>query len=459
MGNKKLSINIRIRFKKILSILMISLFMLIIAIVGNGVKSSEISLEEQEEAIYISDSEGFIIISDRLMEILSGEESISNKEDIVINFPMGSEIIMRDDAYYLEAEDLRIRLHANYPLFTNDGAYIYLYNKGLTLVNDKLDSIAGETGSYISGGLLYNKEKERDSQEDMIILKLSDRLGFSLREISIELWDSFIDIPLHSLILWNNRSISYINIYDDNVQVNVINITDPTSMINYCDQRISYTSFLNSLEGRENKTVRAEKSQIKDEIYQYYMSNKYIYSGDKMFHWIGDGYFMETDEGRYIVSDSPLYMTKGSRIILPADYLMVQPRLYLMNRASALSEITRDEHAVYIETADNQTSHTELFLFNGSNTYIFFDYSELYWSDNSVALTPLSFVIVDGDGTIGIYNYENDEYLIYEAHGYQDVYVKLESGIRVNLSRDILYRPDGQEIILFKLPSLLDEAK
>lgn len=458
IGNRFPTIKNRI-FINMIFLLTLIIMMIVIFVVGRDIFTSPQKTPEQQETIYVADSEGFAIINPTINDILSEGLKVNSRDEIINYFPLGSKLILKDNEYYMESEDIKIKLDMNYPLFTNDGAYLYLYNDGFTLVNDRLDSKGIKKGSYISGGALFNADKISDSDENIILLKLSNGLFFSLEEISIEIWNTVIDIPLHSLILWDRSSISYINIYNDTMTVNQADISDATAMINYSDQKISYSLFYEGLNNPVKKLERVNKLLIKEELYQYYMSYKYIYSGDKVFHRISNGYYMEFDGGRYIISEDPLYMTDNKKIVLPADYLLVQPKLYLMSRASALSEITIDEHAVYITSGDNQTSHTDIFLFNGDSKYIFFDNSELYWSDTTITLSPLSTVIVEGNGTVEIYDYDNDDYLVYEADGYEEIHVKTESGIIVNLSKDIMYRADRQELILFNNPSLLEEIK
>lgn len=65
----------------------------------------------------------------------------------------------------------------------------------------------------------------------------------------------------------------------------------------------------------------------------------------------------------------------------------------------------------------------------------------------------------DSNGNIDIYNYENEEYVTEQIQGYQDVFVKLKDGATLNLSNDIMYCLDGQEFMLFKHPSLLNEVQ
>jgi hypothetical protein len=68
-------------------------------------------------------------------------------------------------------------------------------------------------------------------------------------------------------------------------------------------------------------------------------------------------------------------------------------------------------------------------------------------------------VTTDSNGNIDIYNYENEEYVTEQIQGYQDVFVKLKDGATLNLSNDIMYRLDGQEFMLFKHSSLLNEVQ
>lgn len=438
------------------SVLSLLIMMLIIIITGSIIlRPEERPVEHKAGPVYEFDSEGFVLAGDRLLAILSGEQDAQGWDEVKYCFPSNSSLILKEGFYYIEAEDISIRLDKSYPLFINEGSYIYLYHNDFILVNEQLDTISGKMGSYISGTGLFNEEKIRDIKDIIIALQLPGELYIGLDEFKLEIFDKEGIIPRNSIILWKSDSISYINLYDENMTVNSVKITDPTAMISFSWQRISYQSFYERLNSQGEQAGRIEKLLIAEELYQYYMANKYIYAGDKTFYRINNKYCMETDEGRYIISDEPLYVTAEKRIILPADYVLVQPRLYMMNRTTALSEITMDTNAVYIKGNGELNTFSELFLYNGEDTYIFFDYLEIYWGEKKLEISPFSFVIADSNGQVDIYNYESDEFITEQVQGYQDVCVKLEDGATLNMSKDIMYRLDGQEFMLFKYPSLL----
>lgn len=449
-----------INMVRVWSVLSVLIMMLIIIIAANVIlKPEEEPVEHKEEPEYVFDSEGFVLASDRLYAILSGEQKPQGWDEVKCSFPSASSLILKDGIYYIETEETSIRLDNSYPLFINEGSYIYLYHNDFKLINEQLESIGSKMGSYISGTGLFNEEKVRDIKDIIIALRLPCELYIGLDDFRLELWDREMVIPRDSVILWRSDSISYINLYDESMTVNTVKISDPTAMMNFSRQRISYRSFCDRLENQGSGSERIEKLLITEELYQYYMANKFIYAGDKTFYKINDDYCMETGDGRYIINDAPLYVTDEKRIILPADYVLVQPRLYLMNRATALSDITMDANAVYINYNGQLSSFTELFLYNGKDTYIFFDNLELYWGDKKLEISPLSYVMTDSNGYIDIYNYKNDEYITEHIQGYQDVFVKLKDGATINLSKDIMYRVDGQEFMLFKNPSLLNEVQ
>jgi hypothetical protein len=450
----------KINMIKAWSVLSLLIMMLIIIIIGKIIlKPEEKSTEKESSLIYEFDSEGFVLASDRLFAILSGEQSPKGWDEIKRSFSSAGRLVLVDGNYYIETEEVSIKLDKSHPLFINDGSYIYLYHNDFKLVNEQLDTIAGRKGGYISGSGLFNEKKTREIKDIIIALQLYGELYMGLEPFKLEIWDKTMVIPMNSIVLWRPDSISYINLYDDSMTVNTIKISDPTAMINFCWQRLSYSSFFEKLINQGGQADRIEKLFIQEELYQYYMSNKYTYSGDKSFYRISGGYCMESDEGRNIISDEPLYVSGERKIILPADYVLVQPKLYTMNRASALSEITMDTNAVYIKSYNDQAAFTDLFLYNGKDTYIFFDYLEIYWGEKKVGITPFSFVTTDSNGNIDIYNYENEEYVTEQIQGYQDVFVKLKDGATLNLSNDIMYCLDGQEFMLFKHPSLLNEVQ
>ena len=238
----------KINMIKAWSVLSLLIMMLIIIIIGKIIlKPEEKSTEKESSLIYEFDSEGFVLASDRLFAILSGEQSPKGWDEIKRSFSSAGRLVLVDGNYYIETEEVSIKLDKSHPLFINDGSYIYLYHNDFKLVNEQLDTIAGRKGGYISGSGLFNEKKTREIKDIIIALQLYGELYMGLEPFKLEIWDKTMVIPMNSIVLWRPDSISYINLYDDSMTVNTIKISDPTAMINFCWQRLSYSSFFEKL--------------------------------------------------------------------------------------------------------------------------------------------------------------------------------------------------------------------
>jgi hypothetical protein len=141
--------------------------------------------------------------------------------------------------------------------------------------------------------------------------------------------------------------------------------------------------------------------------------------------------------------------------MLPCDYTLLQPKLFLTHKLPAMTQITAGEGAIYTAWSDVRKTYSDIIAFDGVDTYLFFNDTEVIWGDESYSLPPFSFAEIGEDGSIGLYNYDTAEYLNYYTDSSSKVQAIVAGDITLNLSDDILYRPDGQEQLLFSNPSLL----
>lgn len=90
-----------------------------------------------------------------------------------------------DGNYYIETEEVSIKLDKSHPLFINDGSYIYLYHNDFKLVNEQLDTIAGRKGGYISGSGLFNEKKPVKSRILLLLCSFMVSFIWDLSHLSL----------------------------------------------------------------------------------------------------------------------------------------------------------------------------------------------------------------------------------------------------------------------------------
>src|SRR5690606_39116574 len=145
--------------------------------------------------------------------------------------------------------------------------------------------------------------------------------------------------------------------------------------------------------------------------------------------------------------------------MLTSVYSIMQPNLALTNRVGINSIIYLDDDGrYYVDNTQATVRVADFFLFDGKDTYIFFEPTEISWDENVIEISPFSYITVKSNRSIELFDRNSESYRVLET-GVSYVFAKLSKGSSINLSSDILIRSDGQEQFLFLQPNLLEDLK
>ncbi|MDF2844835.1 MAG: hypothetical protein K0R00_3261 [Herbinix sp.] len=416
--------------------------------------------EEQDNAHNPLAGSGLAMVNNRITDLMTGVSTEEARNKAFFEFTENSKLTQEGNNYFLQIEKGRQQINKEYPLLIDNGAFYYLYHSEFILITNSFEKIAATPYTYLSEGKVFNQQKHRDGDKNIILLGLPNGYYMNSQKIDILNGDSIESIEINSIIQFGENQISYCNLHDNKLKLYKIEMTDFMTKVELQDTELSYSAFYNHLvTDNAVASQRIDKVTLSSDIYQYFIETRYEYLGDKNFYYTGQGYFMEHAAERFLLESAPMYFAEGSKLLLPSDYVLVQPSKYQMNKLSAMTEVFFQDEIVYATTGEEKRTFRDIVLFDGQDTYIFFNDTELSWEEESITITPLSSVTVTADGKLEVYNYAAAEYMTYQLGGYQEVLATITGNTKFNLSQDILYRPDGQEQILFSEPSLLRNAE
>lgn len=197
---------------------------------------------------------------------------------------------------------------------------------------------------------------------------------------------------------------------------------------------------------------------ISGTVYQYEEKEKKEYTGNNQFYLGNEGVELTNETTQVVLKDVPLYDSTGSKVLLTSTMSLVQPKLYLTNRVNPLTIIYKRNRDIVLEYDGIEKEMNDFFLYDGKDSYLFFEKAVLNWNGKIVSLDSFSFVTVQYGESITYYNPKLQEYIT-ETCTDTNISITLESGYQINLSTDILYRDDGFEQMLFARPDLLEELQ
>lgn len=197
---------------------------------------------------------------------------------------------------------------------------------------------------------------------------------------------------------------------------------------------------------------------IHQDLFQYTAEGRTDYIGTSVITKSEKGCILENNEKLYELDATPLYFTNEKHIILPRVVSIIQPELSLFNRVSNMSEVYEEKGNYYVENEKVTVKVSDFFLYDGRDTYLFFEPVTISWDNNYIDLKPFSYITVKYNQYIECFNRETEEYSVIET-GTCKVTTKMACGSIVNLSTDIISRENGQEQMLFLQPNLLENLK
>lgn len=195
---------------------------------------------------------------------------------------------------------------------------------------------------------------------------------------------------------------------------------------------------------------------VRQHVYQHTSSGRVLYPAGSRVIKSGGGCVLESSGRMYELDRTPLYFKDEDRLLITNTVSIVQPVLSLTNRVANMSQVYEKDGVYYVANEKDSVKVDDFFLFDGKDTYIFFEAAAVEWDGNTLDISPFSYITVRYNQSIVYYDRETGSYADIKT-GMSNVSVRMECGASINLSTDILYREDGQEQMLFLQPNLLED--
>lgn len=202
-----------------------------------------------------------------------------------------------------------------------------------------------------------------------------------------------------------------------------------------------------------NKT---SQMKINEKTYQFFHDQPFEFNEDTLLHINEDSSLQLIVEKNEIdVDNSPLYISEKDEFITTVDYILVN---YENAKQTYIPNLTRFSIEDKLLKTENHLSYdTEnCFLFDGRNTYIILNDMILNLFGEEVAIGALSFIEVDPNNNIRLYNYSKNEMKYYKFNDENISLVNLDKTCVINLFYDSLVAIHGQDVLLFTSPKELE---
>lgn len=195
---------------------------------------------------------------------------------------------------------------------------------------------------------------------------------------------------------------------------------------------------------------------VDSKIYQVVDSDYIFYDYPTTVKKQGEKCVLTKEDYEISLASTPLYYSGKDMIIVPDVYAIIQPSISSNKKVENLSQIYKTESGYMVESESGQHEAKDFFLYDGRNTYIFFEETTITCGEKTVTISPFSYVVASYNGAVDVFNPEQSSCTKLSSIG-QDAYVLLSDGTKLNVTMDVLYKTDGQEQMLFVQPGNLSE--
>ncbi|MCQ2506038.1 MAG: hypothetical protein MJ113_02545 [Lachnospiraceae bacterium] len=155
---------------------------------------------------------------------------------------------------------------------------------------------------------------------------------------------------------------------------------------------------------------------------------------------------------------TPLYYDDGNGMVLTKTFAIIRPNLYLNHKIDSLTKVFARDDTYFVEKEGKEIEVYDFFLFDGKNTYIFFDETTITIGDNVLTLPSFTYIEAVHNRNLRIFEPVSKTISDYDISNTK-VIVRMRDNTLVNVALDTITRTNRQEQMLFIQPSLLEDIK
>lgn len=191
-------------------------------------------------------------------------------------------------------------------------------------------------------------------------------------------------------------------------------------------------------------------------MYQYFSGVKTSYTGKVTLINDGDITKVESNEGIMDINDAPIYYQDvDNKVLITKNMQLFFPHLFNKNyKLKYFTNVFYDTEmsSSYFEDGKKNVFLEDAFLYDGNNMYLFLTDISVQVLDEKYDLSPLSYVVVNYQGEVEIYDKKADKYHMIELCE-KDVLANLGE-YTINLSTDTVSNGDNSRLLMKSVDGL-----
>lgn len=196
----------------------------------------------------------------------------------------------------------------------------------------------------------------------------------------------------------------------------------------------------------------ANKLVIKDaNVYSVVGGSANVYTGTvTLKHDKDNKSEISANDSHLILDATPIYFKDQKKVLFPQNMEIVfyneKNKMFKLNYYATIEQ---KDNMMAIMDKNYKASKSDFFLFDGSDTYVFFEKTKIVYGNANVVIPPFSYITNIYNNKLIIYNYENGKYNEFPIRG-KKVFAVMENNNEIDLNTDTLKTNDQQQLLLIK---------
>lgn len=182
------------------------------------------------------------------------------------------------------------------------------------------------------------------------------------------------------------------------------------------------------------------------EVYQYFSGVKMEYMAKISRNKKNVILEYENKDSVVSLDSTPVYVKDKGNVIFPKEMSIIFPLKTEQYKINALSEIYEESGLYYLNIRNLNDTYDYVFFYDGGNLYFFVDNVTLVVGNETIELSPLSYVIASYLNFVYYYDYENDTYGMIDISNNAEVIVKNDY-MTINVASDEIVYKDGLALL------------
>lgn len=197
------------------------------------------------------------------------------------------------------------------------------------------------------------------------------------------------------------------------------------------------------------------KYKLGNTAVQYYAGQNYPIGQDAyLSRGLDDMTILVDSTGEKAMSSLVIY-EEDNKMILPQDMVYYDPRNNYFKKVEALTEIICKDTGIIAKKGNKEFHLSPGFLYDGDDYYVFLEPMIANFNGYEVELSAMSYMEVIYQNGVVTFDYDSKEAVVEET-GMEVTAVTDTQDYTLSLLNDLLINHDGDKMLLFTRPELLD---